>query len=330
MFDGDRQAVAVHPSPSALRAGPLRAAALWSRLLIAGTVLITGGHVLGVPSLSSYAVMVLAGLGLLAGVPHGGMDHLVAVRLFGRSQILVVLAYAGLAAAAWIVLSRGGPVALVAVVALSAVHFGLGEREFTSEVTGWRPSALPSAALVIAGSGAVLLPLARSGEQFSGVATAISPGFAAVIGAQQVRTAILLLWLAAAVVAVAAALRAGHRGAALDVVLIGALGMLAPPLVAFAAWFGGWHALRHSARLLTEDPGCAALLDRDRPGAAVVRLARLAAPMSLAALAVVVALAWFTVTAPDPAGVLAEALRLLLALTVPHMVVVWWCDRRRR
>jgi hypothetical protein len=39
------------------------------------------------------------------------------------------------------------------------------------------------------------------------------------------------------------------------------------------------------------------------------------------------ALAWFAVTAPEPATVLAEVLRLLLALTVPHMAVVWWLDR---
>ena len=49
--------------------------------------------------------------------------------------------------------------------------------------------------------------------------------------------------------------------------------------------------------------------------------------MSVAALAVIVALAWFAVTAPEPATVLAEVLRLLLALTVPHMAVVWWLDR---
>ena len=46
-----------------------------------------------------------------------------------------------------------------------------------------------------------------------------------------------------------------------------------------------------------------------------------------AALTVVAALAWFTVVAPDPTTVVAEVLRALLALTVPHMVVVLWLDR---
>ena len=34
-----------------------------------------------------------------------------------------------------------------------------------------------------------------------------------------------------------------------------------------------------------------------------------------------------TMAAPDPTVVVAEVLRLLLALTVPHMVVVLWLDR---
>jgi len=44
-------------------------------------------------------------------------------------------------------------------------------------------------------------------------------------------------------------------------------------------------------------------------------------------LTAVAALGWFTVAASDPAVVLAEVLRLLLALTVPHMVVVLWVDQ---
>lgn len=308
---------------------PLQAAAVWSRLLVGGTALVTAGHALGLPVLSPGAVLVIAGLGLLAGIPHGGADHLVAMRLAGRPLVPVVLGYAGVAAVAWVTLRWGGPIALLAVVAVSALHFGMGELQFTTELTGWRPPPPVAAALVVAGAGAVLLPLARSGREFSNVAAAVSPGLAQLIGAPPFRTAILVVWLAAAAVAVAAALRTGNRSAALDVVLIGVLGMLAPPLVAFAVWFGGWHSLRHFARLLGEEPGCAAMLADGRPGAACRRLARLAAPMSLAAIAVALAVVWFVVTAPDAAVVLAEALRLLLALTVPHMVVVWWLDRSR-
>lgn len=304
---------------------PLKAAAVLSRGLIAAVVVLFAPQAI---PLGSSAALIVAGLGFLAGVPHGGVDHLMAMRLAGRSQITVVAVYAALAALVWAVLQWGGPVALLIVVTLSAVHFGLGELEVTGELTGWRPGRPVAVAIAIAGSGALLLPLARSGQQFSSVAAAVSPGLARLIGMAPVRNGILVLWIAAAVVAVAAALGARQPSCAVDVLLIGALGLFVPPLVAFAVWFGGWHSVRHCARMLGEEPGCAALLERGQTWAAWLRLARLAAPMSIAAVLGVLALAWFTATASDTTAALAGVLRLLLALTVPHMVVVWWLDRR--
>ena len=160
---------------------------------------------------------------MLAGLPHGGIDHLLAMRLTGKPIALVVAGYAGVAACAWGLLQWAGPVALAVVVALSALHFGLGELEVTREVTGWRPGRLTAAAVVVAGSGALLLPLARSGDQFNAVATAVSPGLAELIAMAPVRTGVLIAWLVAAAVAVTAALMAGQRSTAGDIVLIGAL-----------------------------------------------------------------------------------------------------------
>jgi Brp/Blh family beta-carotene 15,15'-monooxygenase len=299
-----------------------------SRWLIVATVLLAAGQMFGLPPLPSSVVLVIAGAGFLAGIPHGGVDHLLALRLAGDRPIaLVVAAYAGLAAVAWVFLQWGGPLALLAVVALGALHFGLGQLEVTRELTGWRPGRLTATAIVVAGSGALVLPLARSGDDFASVASAVSPGLAQVIGAEPVRAGLLLVWLGAALVAVTTSSLAGHTSVALDTVLIGALGLLLPPLVAFAVWFGGWHALRHSARMLAQEAGCSALFAAGLRRAAVLPLARLAAWPSAMAVSAVVALGWFTVTASDPTGMLAQVLRLLLALTVPHMLVVMWLDR---
>lgn len=317
MPDGERPAAAL---PTAVR---------WSRWLILVTIVVAGGQAIGLPGPSAQTVLIIAAVGLLAGLPHGGVDHLLAMRLTGKPIVAVVAGYAAAAACAWGLLQWAGPVALAVVVALSALHFGLGELEVTHELTGWRPGRLTAAAVVVAGSGALVLPLARSGEQFNAVATAVSPGLAQLIAMAPVRNGLLIIWMVAAAVAVTAALLAGQRSTAGDILLIGALGMLAPPLLAFAVWFGGWHSLRHLARMLARDPECAALVDRGHRGAAGLRLARLAAPMSLAALLTVVALGWVTVTAPDPTAVMAAVLRLLLALTVPHMLVVMWLDMRR-
>jgi beta-carotene 15,15'-dioxygenase len=299
-----------------------------SRWLVIGTVLVAGGSVFGLPAPTAPVALFIAGLGLAAGVPHGAIDHLTAARLTGgRSIILVGGAYAGLAAAAWAVMAWVGPVALIVVVALSALHFGLGELEVSRQLTGWQPTPVLGVAIVVAGCGALLLPLARSGDQLAEVASAVSPDIAQLIGSAPVQTGLVVAWLVAALAAVAGALWSGHPAVALDIVLVGLLGTLAPPLVAFAVWFGGWHALRHYARMLTVEPGCAQLVADGRRQAAARRFVRLAAWPSLAALAVVAALGWFSVVAHDPTAIVAEALRVLLALTVPHMVVVLWLDR---
>lgn len=308
--------------------GALSTAAVWSRRLAVGTVLVTGGHLIGVPALSASVVWAIVGLGLVAGIPHGAVDHLMAIRLArGRPLVVIVAGYAAVAAVVWAMLRWAGPAALVAVVALSAVHFGLGELEVSRRLTGWLPARPVAVATVVAGCGALALPLARSGEQFSAVAAAVSPDLAHLLAATPLQIGVIAVWLVCAVVAMVAAVRDGHPVIALDILLIGALGMLAPPLVAFAVWFGGWHALRHCARLLTVEPGCATMLADGRRRAAVQRLVRLAALPSLAVLAVVAALAWVTLAAPEPTEAVAEALRVLLALTVPHMVVVFWLDR---
>ncbi|KAA0928311.1 beta-carotene 15,15'-dioxygenase, Brp/Blh family [Rhodococcus sp. ANT_H53B] len=306
---------------------PLLTAATWSRWLVVGTVVMSSGHLIGLPAITAPVALVVAGVAFLAGIPHGAIDHLMAKRLSGGAPLLAVAAvYAGAAAAAWALLEWVGPIALVAAVLFSAVHFGMGELEVSRLLTGWLLRRIPAAAIVVAGSGALVLPLARSGDQLLRVATAVSPELAVLISAAPVQMALVSTWCVAASVAVAAVLRSGHRTVALDVVLIGALGMAAPPLVAFAVWFGCWHALRHTARLLTVEPGCAALLVDGRGRAATWRLVRLSAVPSLAALTAVLALGWFTVASPNPTTMVAEVLRLLLALTVPHMVVVWWLD----
>lgn len=310
-----------------LDAGVLRSAVRWSRRIALAAVLLFA--VLGFidPGGAEAFGIVLVGVGLLAGVPHGAVDHLLAVRMAGgRSLPLIAAVYAGLAALTWGLMQWAGTVTLLAVIALSAVHFGLGELEVSRQLTGWRSGRVTSAAVVIAGCGALLLPLARSGQQWQTVATAVSPELAAAIATPALHIGLLAVWTVAAVVAAVASVRAGHRGVAVDIALIGALGLVAPPLVAFAVWFGGWHSLRHAARVLTLEPGCAAMLAAGRRREAVQRLIRVAALPTLAVLSVVAAMVYFTASAPDPAAAMAETLRLLLALTVPHMAVVLWLD----
>lgn len=272
--------------------------------------------------------LVIAGVGLLVGLPHGSVDHLLAIRSTGRPIPVVMTAYAALAVLTWVGLSAAGQVALGSVLVLSLVHFGLGEMQVYRRCLGWPSGRTVSIAVAVAGTGALLLPLARSGDLVQVIAAALSPTLASILAVDAVRLGLGTLWILAAGVTVLAAVRAGQRTVVLDIALIGLLGTTAPPLVAFAVWFGGWHAVRHTGRLLSTEPGCAELVAVGRTGAAVRRFARLGRWPSMAACIGLVLLLAATATAPDLELAVAELLRVLLALTVPHMVIVFWLDRQ--
>lgn len=300
-----------------------------SRWLVLGTVVLallaTG---LPAPAHGTF-VLVLVAAGLLAGLPHGSIDHRLAAGLTGWPTPVVGAVYAAVAALTWVLLVTTGPVALVPVVVLSLAHFALGELEVVRASSGWRPGRVVTVAVALAGTGALLLPLARAGRQLADVAASVSPELGVLIAAGPSRVALAAVWVAAAGIAGVAALRARQFGVLVDIVLIGALGALAPPLVAFAVWFGGWHALRHCARLLTVDERSAALVASGQLRTAVRTLARVAAGPTLAAVVVLAGLLTVTATAADPSAAVAATLLVLLSLTVPHMLVVLWLDRRR-
>jgi len=308
-------------------ADPVRTTVVWSRRVVA-IALVLGALGAGMSWWTQPVVLALAGIGFVAGMPHGAVDHVLLSRLVGRPLAVVTAGYAGCAVAVWALLRWAGPAPLVVVALLGVIHFGLGEVEAHRQVDGRTWGPVVTVMLAIAATGALLLPLARSGVAMQGVAAALSPGLGVLLSSAGVRAGIVVVWFVAACVSGVAALRRGRAAVLLDVVLVGALGAVLPPLVAFAFWFGGWHALRHTGRLLTVEPGCVALLRAGHARAAVGRLAGMATVPSLAAVATLAGLATVTATAADLPGAVAEALRVLLALTVPHMLVILWLDRR--
>jgi beta-carotene 15,15'-dioxygenase len=281
------------------------------------------------PGAATTVVFVICGIGLAAGLPHGAIDHELTAALSRRPPWLIAAAYAATALLAYVLLATAGPIAWVAMIVISVVHFGLGEVQLHRSLDRWEPGPLVWAAVAVSGTGALLLPLARSGDALRTVAATISPGLALALDAPWLRTGMVVTWAAAAVVAAAASLRARRPLIALDIVLIGALGAFAPPLMAFATWFGGWHSLRHVGRLLTLDPRSARLLAAGRPGRAVALLTRRAAWPTAAALTVLTTLIVYTATSPDLAVSLAQTLQVLLALTIPHMLITGWIDVHR-
>jgi beta-carotene 15,15'-dioxygenase len=301
------------------RAHPARAATTLSRLLV---VLALVGAWLVPP----WVVLVA---GLLAGLPHGAADHLVPRWWLGpRAPRLaaVLVGYAALAGVSYLAFRAWPAAAVVLFVVVSAWHFGSGETRFADLRAGralprsrWRGSAHVVVVLALPAllhpDG--LLPLLRVV-----VAAPLDLGD----GVRAGLTAFAVLGVVLALLVVALDLVGGRRAEAVDLLLLLALVVATDPLVAFGVYFGGWHSLRHLARTVVDDPANADALQQGHLGPAVARFAREAAGPTVLALAAVAAL-W--AVADGWEAFASGYLALLAGLTVPHMALVAWADRRR-
>ena len=272
--------------------------------------------------------VVLALTALAIGIPHGAMDHIITVPKFrpARMTIFITGYLAVVALAVWAILTFN-IAGFIAVVVMSAVHFGIGDAAFIAEIDrrrgvrgslGTRLSyALP------AGFVPVMIPLV--GSQTDAALGAVNPALIGWDGglAQAFFTACL----------VAAALAAGWLAITrrwrdlLDLGLLTALALFTPPLVAFAIYFGTWHAMRHTARLTLE-------LDHSQQAYAAGNLSgawwRSVIPGLPAMLGTFVAAAGIgLVTGGElETQLLWFVLVLVWALTVPHMLLTARLDRR--
>jgi Brp/Blh family beta-carotene 15,15'-monooxygenase len=266
---------------------------------------------------------------LALGMPHGAADTELLRAAAGGSRsrhALLAAAYAALATGSTLLVRRGGRGVDRAVLLASAAHFGEGE------LACWRaapPGAerrraalrLLAAAVATVGLPAAVgtagrrdlevglngaLPSRATGDR-NGVALLRDPA---------TRSAVAPL-AGVAVAAVAALAAAQDREAAGDTALLTGLALLAPPSTAFAAYFGGWHALRHTARVvdaLVEDGDLPA---QDSLPRAVLHLGRRSAWAAGVGLVGAGALA-----AADPDHASDNAFAAVLGLTVPHMTTV--------
>ncbi|MBT0567711.1 Brp/Blh family beta-carotene 15,15'-dioxygenase [Williamsia sp. CHRR-6] len=301
-----------------------------SRACAVAAVVVGGGSALIGGAAGSVVAVVLVVGGLAAGLPHGAIDHQMAAHLFGLRPSVAALAYGCCAGVAWAVMTLIGWPAVVAALVLSLLHFAAGEAQMARAAFGPGVTRWETALVGVAGCGALLLPMARYPSSFAEVAHAISPGLDTFLSQPWVRWACALLWAAAALATVVIAARRHHRGLIVDVALIAALGALAPPLVAFAVWFGGWHSVRHLSRLLLEHPSLRTRVQAGDTRSALRALLRWAAAPTAAAVVFMLIVAVLIDRAADPTAALGTALVVLLALTVPHMGVVAALDHQAR
>lgn len=270
----------------------------------------------------------LALLALAVGIPHGALDHLVTLpRASIKKMILFISIYVSIAILAVVVILNWNVYGFIGVVIMSALHFGIGDSAFINELDramGRASSKRVTQLLYALSAGAlpVVIPLTKS-DSTSALA-AVNSDLINWHGGwdQELINLVTGIYLLAVL-----ALIATQRWRDLtDLNLLVVLAFFTPPLVAFAAYFGLWHAMRHTARLTLNLQSSQDSVARNQAGKAFRQAVIPGVPALVGTFIVSLGIAFIT-----PAKISDEFLWLSLvvvwALTVPHMMVTARLDK---
>nr|WP_244962794.1 Brp/Blh family beta-carotene 15,15'-dioxygenase [Cryobacterium roopkundense] len=235
------------------------------------------------------------------GLPHGALDPLIARRAglwgtpagfvgFNLLYIAVVIAVVGL----WLL---APPLSLVVFLLVSAMHFG---SDWNSHHAPWLR--------FLSGFGLLTLPALAHEADVSAAYTLLAGSGGGLVAQIQADLGLLAIagMLAGAIVA---ARRRPHES--VEIILAGALALLAPPLIFFTLYFCALHSFRHLKAGLRAERGGGRL-------AVAITAVYTAAPL----LVVGYLLVTFTSAANLASDVLQVVFIGLAGLTVPHMMVV--------
>jgi Brp/Blh family beta-carotene 15,15'-monooxygenase len=299
------------------------------RASIASMIMVAAGIVLwvAVPSLRGRDVAAVGVTGLLLGIPHGAVDHVLPpagswpIRPGPLSRLLglYLLAFAVMLA----IVFASPVIAYWALVVLAVFHWGVGDavvrRERRGEATG-----IGGPAEILAYGGFIVVSLAAWPDHVRVILAAVAPGVA---DETRLPTLAAGYLMAAAMVAFSARMLLRRRWLeAGEVAVLLALAIATPPLVAFGLYFGPWHAVRQTTRLFLE----AGRTD-SAPGAALgpaigpIRLLRMMVFGTVAAFAVILVVEALSGMYPDRAqqfGGNDWAMATLTAAVAPHVVTV--------
>ena len=269
--------------------------------------------------------LVLATIALAIGIPHGALDHLVTLPKAAPVRMaLFIILYVAIALLAIYAILRWNVWGFIFVVIMSATHFGIGDAAFLSEKDALSGSSRIPAWFYAPAAG--LLPVAiplvnsRSTDALEKVNPALinwHSGFT---------TEILMAVAVVTTLCLLALLQRKRYRDALDILLLAALASFAPPLVAFAVYFGCWHAMRHTARLTSFLPNSESAYLRSRPGQAFAAAVIPGLPALAGTFIFVIVLAGFSQQDLSD-KFLWLTLVTIWALTVPHMIVTARLDR---
>ena len=256
---------------------------------------------------------------LAVGIPHGALDHFVTVpRTNKKSMVVFIFVYVLVACVAVLAILKWNVLGFQIVVLMSLVHFGVGDSAFLNELDrlkGKISSHLPTTFVVLAfGSIPVVMPLINSSSTsaLSQVNTNLinwHQGFD-----QALRSIVLALFI----VALVALLVTKRFRDVIDLFLLAALAVLTPPLIAFAVYFGCWHAMRHTARLTLVLPESLSAYEQ---GKALKAFWSAVLPGTPALIGSFLVAAGLWIYGEVDKSFFWFVLTIVWALTVPHMIV---------
>jgi len=201
-------------------------------------------------------------------------------------------------------------------------HFGTGDLQATAELEGEAP-ATGKFRVVYAlalGSAPVLLPLTSSAALSTVVW--LEPALS-VIYSTPVTLVIRGVVLTLIVVSIVALISRGSLRSAFELFTLAVLGLVVSPFIAFAVYFGFWHATRHTARLAQATTGVITLRS-------LASVTKIGIPSLLGFIAILAGVTIFLDIDSLSGTVLWIGLAIVWGLTVPHMWFVSRFDRRLR
>ena len=262
---------------------------------------------------------------LAIGIPHGALDHLVTLpKAQPKKMAIFIVVYVAVAVVAVIGILQFNTIGFIIVLFMSAIHFGIGDSAFINEIDKRSDAErklnrwlyIPAA-----GFTPVFIPLVNSAS--TEALASVNP--ALINWHQGFDSQILFAVTAFAVLAILVMIIGKRNREALDLTLLLLLAHLAPPLIAFAVYFGCWHAMRHTARLTLSLPRSLENLNQGNLRNAFSHAVIPGLPALIGTFVVAGAMALSGRDFSDEFFWM--ALVVVWALTVPHMVVTAKLDR---
>ena len=269
--------------------------------------------------------VVIAVIALAIGIPHGALDHLVTLpKAQPKKMALFIIVYVAVAIVAVIGILKFNIVGFIVVLFMSAIHFGIGDAAFINEIDKRSEGTkklnrwfyIPAA-----GFTPVFIPLVNSAS--TEALASVNP--ALINWHQGFDSQILFTITAFALLAIGVMVFDKRYREALDLIVLLLLAHLAPPLIAFAVYFGCWHAMRHTARLTLSLPRCVENITQGMLRKAFSNAVIPGLPALIGTFVVAGLLALSGRDFTDEFFWM--ALVVVWALTVPHMAVTAKLDR---